>query len=85
MGRSQLTNRASNAADGKFNINIQTLRSLLLPHPSLDEQIRIVKILKSVDVKIYALEHELALTHELFHRLLEDLLGAHLKICAPAS
>ncbi|WP_375467446.1 restriction endonuclease subunit S [uncultured Nostoc sp.] len=73
-GKSYLSGRASNAADGKFNINTQTIKAVLAPIPSLDEQHEIIGTLKACDRKIQALEKEIALTDELFHAMLEQLM-----------
>ncbi len=55
-------------------INRQQLGSTLLPIPPKDEQQQISKILSVCDRKIQALEKEIALTDELFHAMLEQLM-----------
>ncbi|WP_189524951.1 restriction endonuclease subunit S [Nostoc sp. 'Peltigera membranacea cyanobiont' 232] len=73
-GKSYLSGRASNAADGKFNINTQTIKAVLVPIPSIDEQHEIIGTLQACDRKIQALEKELTLIDELFHAMLEQLM-----------
>ena len=79
-GSSYLAGRASNAADGKFNINTQTINSVLVPQPSLDEQGEIVEVITACDAKIAALERESALLDELFRALLEELMTGRVSV-----
>ena len=79
-GSSYLAGHASNAADGKFNINTQTIKSVLVPQPSLDEQGEIVKVISACDAKIAALERESALLEELFRTLLEELMTGRVAV-----
>jgi type I restriction enzyme, S subunit len=79
-GSSYLAGRASNAADGKFNINTQTINSVLVPQPSLDEQGEIVEVINACDAKIAALERESALLEELFRALLEELMTGRVAV-----
>ncbi len=72
-GKVFLSGRAIATADGKFNINSQTIKSVLLPFPSLQEQDEIVRILDASNIKISTLEQELVLLEELFQALLEEL------------
>ena len=73
-GRSYLSGRASNAADGKFNINTQIIKSVLLPVPVSSEQREVVKTCRAFDTKIAALEQEAAGLDELFHAMLDELM-----------
>ncbi len=73
-GRSYLSGRASNAADGKFNINTQIIKSVLLPVPVSSEQREVVKTCRAFDTKIAALEQEVARLDELFHAMLNELM-----------
>ena len=73
-GRSYLSGRASNAADGKFNINTQTIKSVLLPVPVSSEQCEIVETCRAFDIKIAALEQEAERLDELFHAMLDELM-----------
>lgn len=78
-GKSFLSGRASNAADGKYNINTQTIKSVMLPLTSIDEQRAIAEALRACDEKIAALEREAAAHDELFRALLEQLMTGRLR------
>ena len=73
-GCSYLSGRASTAADGKFNINTQTIKSVLLPVPASSEQREIVETYRTLDTKITVLEQEVELMDELFHAILDELM-----------
>jgi type I restriction enzyme S subunit len=80
-GRNQLSGRASGAADGKFNINSQTIRSLVLPVPSLSEQQQILNVLNAADEKIRAESQRSKVLKLLFKSALHHLVSD--KICVP--
>ena len=73
-GRSYLSGRASNAADGKFNINTQTIKTMFLPLPDRTEQRCIVETCRAFDNKIDVLRQEIARLDELFHAMLDELM-----------
>ena len=73
-GRSYLSGKASIAADGKFNINTQTIKSVLLPVPVSSEQREIVETCCALDTKTAALEREVEHLDELFHAILDELM-----------
>ncbi len=77
-GQSYLSGRASNAADGKFNINTQTIKGVLTPLPPLAEQQEITNVLDACDAKSAALAREWALLDEAFRTLLEELMTGRL-------
>jgi type I restriction enzyme S subunit len=79
-GRGQLSGRASGAADGKFNINTQTIRAVLAPCPSLDEQREIIHILQTVDAKITAAERKRVGLEELFQAMLGELMTGRVRV-----
>ncbi|HEY7348123.1 MAG TPA: restriction endonuclease subunit S [Ktedonobacterales bacterium] len=81
-GRSFLSGKASNAADGKFNINTQTIKGVIVPLPTISEQQEIVDALNACDTKIAALEQEAMLIGELFRALLEELMTGRLSIAS---
>jgi type I restriction enzyme S subunit len=74
QGRAIISSRATNAADGKFNINTQGIRGILAPVPPVAEQSIIVETLHACDDKLAALEAEQTLLDELFRALLEELM-----------
>jgi type I restriction enzyme, S subunit len=73
-GKTYLSGRASNAADGKFNINTQTIRGVLVPLPQLEEQKEIASALRACDEKLDSLEKGIELLDELFKAILEELM-----------
>jgi type I restriction enzyme, S subunit len=78
QGKKYLSERASSASDGKFNINTQTIKSVLIPKPDIDEQGEIINALQASDTKIAALEQEAAFLDELFRAMLEELMTGRL-------
>jgi type I restriction enzyme S subunit len=79
-GQEYLSGRASGAADGKFNINQQILKSVLVPLPPPPEQHRIASILSTVDKKIEAEENKKKAIDELFKSLLHNLMSAKIRV-----
>jgi type I restriction enzyme S subunit len=80
QGRSFLSGRAIRTADGKFNINSGTLRRMLLPLPSLDEQKEMVRQLDLVERKLKLQERKHATLTALFRTLLHHLMTAQLRV-----
>ncbi|MEH1856774.1 MAG: restriction endonuclease subunit S [Nostoc sp.] len=72
IGRRRITQLASGAV--QKNISGTSLLNWLIPLPTIPEQLKIVGILRTCDRKIQALEKEIALTDELFHAMLEQLM-----------
>ncbi len=79
-GRASFTGRASGAADGKFNINTQTIRSTILPLPPLPEQREIAAQLAAVDAKLAAEESRRAALAALFQSLLHHLMTGQVRL-----
>jgi type I restriction enzyme S subunit len=79
-GRGQLSGRASGAADGKFNINTQIIRAVVIPRTTLDEQREIIHILQTVDAKITAAERKRAGLDELFRAMLKELMTGRVRV-----
>ena len=80
QGRAQLSGRAHNAADGKFNINTKTIDSVIVPLPTLKEQLSIVKILDSLESASTVHEHKLSTLQELFSTTLVRLMSASIRV-----
>jgi type I restriction enzyme S subunit len=76
-----LSGCAIRTADGKFNINSGTLRRVLIPLPSLDEQTEIVHQIDLVEQKFKLHEAKLRTLADLFRTLLQQLMTAHIRIC----
>ena len=79
-GRASFTGRASGAADGKFNINTQTIRSTILPLPPLPEQREIAAQLSALDAKLAAEESRRAALAALFQSLLHHLMTGRVRV-----
>lgn len=79
-GRSFLSGRAIRTADGKFNINSGTLKRVLLPLPSLDEQTEIVRQLNLVERKLKLHEAKRSALNDLFRTLLHQLMTARIRV-----
>lgn len=80
IGASFLSGKASRTADGKFNINIGTLKNVLLPVPLLEEQIKIKAILKRIDQKTIEFKAKLKCMQVLFRALLHQLMTAQIRV-----
>lgn len=79
-GKSFLSGRSHGAADGKFNINTETINNVLVPLPSLDEQDEIAGILQTVDEKIAVHEAKQRALQDLFKTLLQQLMTAQIRV-----
>jgi type I restriction enzyme S subunit len=84
VGKSYLSGKASHAADGKFNINTQTIRNVLISQPSWEEQLEIVDTLRSCDTKIESIEKELSLLGEFFAAMSEEMMTGRLSVSSLA-
>ncbi|WP_141206948.1 restriction endonuclease subunit S [Streptomyces griseorubiginosus] len=74
VGTQLIASRATPAADGKFNLNTGIIDSLPVPLPTLDEQVEIAALLKTIDHKLELQRTKLELLKELFERMLHDLM-----------
>jgi type I restriction enzyme S subunit len=79
-GKSFLSGRAIRTADGKFNINSGTLKRVLLPLPSLDEQKEIICQLDLVERKLKLHKAKHSVLNDLFRTLLHQLMAAQLRV-----
>jgi len=79
-GRQYLSGRASHAADGKFNINTQTIKGVIVPIPLIEEQQIIVETIEACNAKIAALEREAQVLDELFRAMLDELMTGRLRL-----
>jgi type I restriction enzyme S subunit len=80
MGKAYLSGRATGAADGKFNINQHTIKSVLLPVPPLVEQREIVDAVQSCDNKAEAEEQRKAALQALFETMLHQLMTGQIRL-----
>jgi type I restriction enzyme S subunit len=79
-GRSLLSGRAIRTADGKFNINSGTLKRVLLPLPSIEEQKEVVCQLDLVERKLKLHGRKHATLTALFRTLLHQLMTAQIRV-----
>lgn len=79
-GQKWLSGRASNAADGKFNINTQILKNVLLPLPTHIEQCKIIESIKTMDKKIEAEIKLRDALHVIFRALLDNLMTGKIRV-----
>jgi type I restriction enzyme S subunit len=79
-GQSYLSGRASNAADGKYNINTQTIRSVVMPLPPLHEQRAIVNAIMAAEAKLAAERDRATVLDSLFRSLLENVMTGRLRV-----
>ena len=79
-GVSYLSGKAIRTADGKFNINAGTLRSVMLPLPSIEEQREIVSQLDCVERKLSLHRRKHTTLTALFRTLLHQLMTAQIRV-----
>jgi type I restriction enzyme, S subunit len=79
-GRSFLSGKAIQTADGKFNINSGTIRNVIVPVPKIDEQEEIASHLNFVEMKIALHTNKQLLLEELFRTLLHQLMTAQIRV-----
>lgn len=80
VGTSFLSGKAIRTADGKFNINAGTLKTMLVPVPEIDEQEEIARTLALLDDKANnAISKKMSL-QDLFRALLHELMTAKTRV-----
>ncbi len=79
-GRSFLSGRAIRTADGKFNINSGTLKRVLLPLPSIEEQKEVVRQLDLMERKLKLHKARGNALTALFRTLLHQLMTAQIRV-----
>lgn len=79
-GVSYLSGTAIRTADGKFNINTGTLRLVMLPLPSIEEQREIVSQLDCVERKHDLHQRKHSTLTALFRTLLHQLMTAQIRV-----
>ena len=81
LGTSLIADRATPAADGKYNLNTGIIDSLPIALPStLDEQHEIVSILDAIAQKIDLHRKKRAVLEELFKALLHKLMTGEIRV-----
>ena len=79
-GTSFLIGKAIRTADGKFNINSGTLKTMLVPVPTIDEQREIVMALSGIDTKSSSARKKQVTLQDLFRTLLHELMTAKVRV-----
>jgi type I restriction enzyme S subunit len=80
IGTSFLSGRAIRTADGKFNINTGTLKTMLVPVPAIEEQEEIARVLALIDSKLTKARTRQSELQELLRALLHELMTAKTRI-----
>jgi type I restriction enzyme S subunit len=79
-GQRYLSGHASNASDGKFNINTQILRKVMLPLPDIDKQRNIVGMIQAIQKSESSLLSRQSALHSLFGSLLHNLMSGKVRV-----
>lgn len=79
-GREYLSGKASYATGGRFNINSQLLKNMLIPFPSLAVQLEIEQILSRVDKRIKIEENRRSALQALFKTFLHHLMTGKVRV-----
>jgi len=80
VGTSFLSGKAIRTADGKFNINSGTLRTMLVPVPAIEEQEEIARTLALLDDKTNNALSKKTSLQDLFRTLLHELMTAKTRV-----
>jgi type I restriction enzyme S subunit len=80
VGTSFLSGKAIRTADGKFNINSGTLKTMLIPVPEIDEQDEIVRTLTLLDDTANNAISKRTSLQDLFRTLLHELMTAKTRV-----
>ena len=79
-GSSFLSGKAIRTADGKFNINSGTLKTMLVPLPVIEEQKEIAKVLSLVDTKSSYAQAKKSTYEQIFRTILHELMTAKIRV-----
>jgi len=80
VGTSFLSGKAIRTADGKFNINSGTLKTMLVPVPAIEEQEEIARTLALLDDKTNNALSKKTSLQALFRTLLHELMTAKTRV-----
>ncbi len=80
VGTSFLSGKAIRTADGKFNINAGTLKTMLVPVPAIDEQEEIAQTLALLNDKVNNALSKKTSLQDLFRTLLHELMTAKTRV-----
>jgi type I restriction enzyme S subunit len=79
-GTSFLSGKAIRTADGKFNINSGTLKTMLVPVPAIKEQDDIAETLSLMDTRSSGARAKKSAYEDLFRTLLHELMTAKTRV-----
>jgi type I restriction enzyme, S subunit len=79
-GMNNLSGRATGASDGKFNINSQTIKTVIIPKPSINVQKKIVELIQICEDKIDIEQNRRASIETLFNSLLHNLMTGKVRV-----
>lgn len=79
-GTSFLSGKAIRTADGKFNINSGTLKTMLVPLPAIEEQKEIAKVLSLVGAKSSYAQAKKSTYEQIFRTILHELMTAKIRV-----
>ncbi len=79
-GTSFLSGKAIRTADGKFNINSGTLKTMLVPVPAIEDQEEIAQTLELLDEKTRNALAKKSSLQVLFRTLLHELMTAEIRV-----
>ena len=80
QGKEMLSGRAINSADGKYNINTQTIREVMVPIPSLSEQRGIIEQMRILRNKLDCEGKRLESLQIIFKSLLHNLMTSKVRL-----
>jgi type I restriction enzyme S subunit len=80
VGTSFLSGKSIRTADGKFNINSGTLKTMLVPVPTIEEQEEIARTLALLDDKATNALSKKTILQDLFRTLLHELMTAQTRV-----
>jgi type I restriction enzyme S subunit len=80
VGTSFLSGKAIRTADGKFNINSGTLKTMLVPVPPIDEQEEVAQALALIGTRLANARTKRAALQDLFRTLLHELMTGKVRV-----
>lgn len=80
VGKSFLSEKATCAADGKFNINTGIIKNMKFPMPGIETQRKIVECIETVETIIHCESARLEALSDLFDSLLHNLMTGQIRV-----
>lgn len=79
-GQKFLSGRSSRTADGKFNINTGTIKTVVVPIPDIKEQQQIVSTIETIDNKFQHYKKKKQCLESLFNSMLCQLMTGKIRV-----